>query len=197
MIDPIIQHLQTPNALGLLLAAQLGTTPSEIIAVTRTVTMNPENGQLTPVGMYQIKLGSLIEHKITLGAFNHAALLDDHPILYHHNHQVIRVFVTSKADDPDDVFEQLATAYLDTFTEYRKLADDLNQRTEPDDILRNGMGTLGDFPEPFAITVARLLHENGVKTTLVATDPKIGGFRLLAFDDSYFVARTIEVQEIS
>jgi hypothetical protein len=196
MLNEILQELQEPNALGLLLAAQLGTTPADITLVLRTTTLNQQTGELTPIGMYQIKLGSTVEHKVTLGPFNHAAAMDDHPILYHHNHIGIRVFVTNPAPDVDAAYDNLAAAYLEMFGQYRQLIQDLNQRAEPDEILEKGMGVLGEFPEPFALTAARVLHENGVKTTLVAGDAKIGGFKLLAFDNSYFVARTLDVQKV-
>jgi hypothetical protein len=196
MLDQIIQELQEPDALGLLLAAQLDTTPAEIFLVLRTTMRVPETAMLNPVSTYQIKLGSLIEHKLALGPFNHAAAMDDHPILYHHNHTGIRVFVTNAADDVDATYDALAAAYLELFGQYRQMVQDLNQRTEPDDILTSGMGMLGEFPEPFAVMAARILHDHGVKTTLVAGDPKIGGFKLLAFDNSYFVARTIDIQKM-
>ncbi len=196
MLNEIIEELKAENALGLLLMAQLGATPAELMLVLRTTTLDQQTGALTPIGMYQIKLGSAIEHKLTLGPFNHAAAMDDHPILYHHNHTGIRVFVTNPAEDVDATYGNLAAAYLEMFGQYRQLVQDLNQRVEPDEILEKGMGVLGEFPEPFALTAARVLHENGVKTTLVAGEAKIGGFKLLAFDNSYFVARTIDIQKV-
>lgn len=196
MFNQIIEELQAENALGLLLAAQLGTTPAELSIVLRTTTLDQQTGALSPVSLYQIKLGSTIEHKLTLGPFNHAAILEDHPILYHHVHTPIRVFVTNPAENVDETYDSLAAAYIEMFGQYRQLIQDLNQRTEPDEILQSGMGMLGEFPEPFAPTAARVLHNHGVETTLIAGDAKIGGFKLLAFDNSYFVARMIDIQKL-
>jgi hypothetical protein len=193
-LEQIAAELKAENGLGLLLAAQLGTTPSDLTVALRTATLNQQTGEVSPVTFYTVTMGGVAEHKLTLGAFAHVAMLDDHPILYHHNQRPIRVFIASPATDPEGIFDQIAASYVQVFGQYRNLTDDLNQRTEPDEVLQTGMGLLGTFPEPFAIAIAGLLQDNSIQSTLVAGDPKIGGFKLIAFDNSYFVARQIALE---
>ncbi len=194
MFKQLFEDLRAENALGLLLAAQLGASPSELLAILRTTTLNPASGELTPIGYYTIQMTSLIEHKITLGPFNHAALIDDHPLLYHHNVVGQKLFITSPAADPETVLDSIAQAHYEMFGRWRTLTDDLNKRIDPQTVLQNGIGLLGEFPRPFAEVVSGILTEHQIGHNRVDGDAKIGLLKLLAFDDSYFVARVFEVK---
>ncbi len=194
MLDQLIQDLTEENALGLLLLAQLGQTPSELTVAARTVTLDQTTGQLHPIGSYVVRLGGLIEHTLTLGPFDHAATLEDHPLLYHHNAPGVQLFITGPAQDANGVVAQLAAAHQEMFGRYRQLGEDLNKRAEPNNVLSKGMGLLGTFPEPFAAAAGQVLTANGVTYSMLPGEGKIGGYKLLAFDNSFFIARMIEVQ---
>lgn len=196
MFGQLVRELQADNALGLLLAAQLGNTPSELTLVVRTTYLDAASGGLRPIGYYTIQMTSLVEHKMSLGPFNHAAALDDHPLLYHHNAPGVRVFVTSPADDPQTVMDQLEEAHYQMFGQWRSLGDDLNKRTEPQEVLQTGLGVIGEMPKPFAEVVSKLLTDQHIQNNLVEGDPKIGRFQLMAFDNSYFVARVFQVEAV-
>jgi len=155
MFEPIAQDLEAENAVGLLLAAQLGNTPSELILMVRTTILDAARGGLRPVGQYVIRLAGLVEHKISLGLFNHMAFVDSHPLLYHHNAPATRFYVTSPASDPDAVLSQLEAAHSEIFGHWRNLLDDLNHRAEPREILGQGMGTLGEMPAPLAESIVQ------------------------------------------
>ncbi len=197
MFAPIARELEAENAVGLLLAAQLGNTPSELILMLRTTILDAALGGLRPVGQHVIRLAGLVEHKITLGLFNHMAFVDDHPLLYHHNAPAIRIYVSSPASDPDAVLRQIEAAHSATFGRWRDLHDDLNHRAEARDILAQGVGTLGEMPAPFAETVAQVLKANGITSTQVEGEPKIGHCLLLAFDNSYLIARNFAVDNVT
>ncbi|MHB8628138.1 MAG: hypothetical protein ACYDBJ_09845 [Aggregatilineales bacterium] len=197
MFEPIVRELETENAVGLLLAAQLGNTPSELILMLRTTILDAALGGLRPVGQYVIRLAGLVEHKIALGLFNHMAFVDSHPLLHHHNAPVMRIYVTSPATDPDGVLKQIDTTHSEMFGHWRDLRDDLNHRAEPRDLLAQGMGTLGEMPAPLAESIAQVLKANGVTCTLVEGEPKIGHCLLLAFDNSYLIARNFAVEKVS
>jgi hypothetical protein len=178
--------------LGLVLMAQMGNTPAELVLVARIADLNQETGELIPIHTYTVKIAALVEHQLTLGPFEHVAQLDDHPILYAHNHTPVKIYVGAPADDPMEILNELAAAHNQLFGRYRPFEAGLNHRVNPLQILTEGMGALGEYPEPFAIHVAQILMSHGVPSTLAGGDPKIGGFKLLAFDDSYFVARIIQ-----
>src|SRR5579863_9696913 len=138
MFEPIVHDLEADNAVGLLLAAQLGNTPSEMILMLRTAILDGAIGGLRPNGQYVIRLAGLVEHKITLGLFNHIAFVNDHPLLYHHNTPGRRIYVTSPAADPDAMLKQIETAHSEMFGQWRNWRDDLNHRAEPGEILAQG-----------------------------------------------------------
>lgn len=197
MFSQLLRELQPDNAMGLLLAAQLGNTPSELALVVRTTYLDAASGGLRPIGYYTIQMTSLAEHKLSLGPFNHAALLDDHPLLYHHNAPGVRVFVSSAAADPEALIEQIDEAHYQMFGQWRTLDGELNKRMEPKDVLTNGLGLIGEMPQPFAEAVSHVLTSHNVQHTLVESEPKIGHFKLMALDNSYFVARAFAVQSVS
>lgn len=196
MFGQLVRELQNENALGLLLAAQLGNTPSEMTLVIRTTYLDAASGGLRPIGYYTVQMTSLVDHKMALGPFNHAAALDDHPLLYDHNLPSVRVFVSTPAADPEAIMEQIEEAHSQMFGQWRTLANDLNKRAEPQDILTKGMGLIGEMPQPFAELVSKLLTEHGIQHNLIEGEPKIGHFKLLAFDNSYFVARVFNVESV-
>ncbi len=83
------------------------------------------------------------------------------------------------------------------FGHWRTLDQDLNKRTDLETVLSSGMGLLAETPKPFADEAVRILTANGVTSTLVPAEPKIGHFRMMAFDNSYFVARGFTVEFIA
>src|SRR5579859_4007947 len=150
MFQPIADDLSDESAVGLLLAAQLGNTPTEMALVVRTTLLDRATGSLSPVRQYVIRIGGMVEHKLTLGPFDQVAFVDDHPLLYHHNAPGVRIFISSPAADPDAVLRDIAEAYSRLFNGLRDLRSDLNHRADPRMILQQGMGTLGEVPAPFA-----------------------------------------------
>ena len=192
---PIVRDLQTEGAVGLLLVAQLGNSPSEMILAVRTTILDQAVGGLRPLNQYLIKLAGLVEHKITLGLFNHLALVEDHPLLHHHNAASVRIYLGSPTVDPDAVLDQLEGAHFEMFGRWRDLGDDLNHRIAPAELLKAGMGTLGEFPTPFAAALGDVLKANDIAYWTAPGEPKIGRCYLLAFDNSYLVARGFSVEQ--
>ncbi len=193
----MMQEMQAESAVGLSLAAQLGSTPSELSLVLRTTLLDNSVGALRPVGYYLIKMISLTEHKMALGMFNHMAYVDDHPLLYHHNAPSYRIFVTNPAADPDAVLDQIEAAHTETFAQWRTLDQDLNKRSDPHAVLSSGMGLLMETPKPFADAVKRVLAANNIGVSLIEGEPKIGHFMLFALDNSYFVARSFSIEAVT
>lgn len=197
MFEPIAHDLEAENAVGLLLAAQLGNTPSELILMLRTTILDAALGGLRPVGQYVIRVMGLVEHKLSLGLFNHMAFVDSHPLLYHHNAPAMRIYVTSPAADPETVLDQIEAVHAEMFGRWRDLQDDLNHRVDPHELLRQGMGTLGEVPAPFADAITQVLTANGVTSAQVEGEPKVGHCLLLAFDNSYLIARNFSVDKVT
>jgi len=197
MFEPIARDLEAENGVGLLLAAQLGNTPSELALMLRTTILDAALGGLRPVGQYVVRVMGLAEHKISLGLFNHLAFVDSHPLLFHHNTPAMRIYVTSPAADPADVLDQIQVAHSEMFGPWRNLRDDLNHRVDPLELLVQGMGTLGEVPAPFADAVTQVLNANGVTSSQVAGEPKIGHCLMLAFDNSYVIARNFSVDTVT
>jgi hypothetical protein len=191
----IVHDLQAENAVGLLLVAQLGSSPSEMLLVVRTVIHDPAVGGLRPLNQYVIKLVGLVEHKISLGLFNHLALVEDHPLLHHHNAPNVRIYLSSAAADPDTVLGEIEDTHFEMFGRWRELGDDLNHRIAPHELLKAGMGTLGEFPAPFADALCEVLKTHDISYTATPGEQKIGRCYLLAFDNSYLIARGFTVEQ--
>jgi len=194
MFDPIRQELEAENTIGLLIGAQLGASPSELNVIVRTATADRQTGAIHTINQYLITASGTVEHKLTLGLFDGMGYAEQHPLLQHHNATGIKVFITSAVADPDALLWAIDELYTETFGKLRDLNADLNQRADPREVLQNGMGVLATLPAPFAAQVDQLLIEQSIGHQMVPTDPKIGGCALLAFDDSYMIARSFAVQ---
>ena len=194
MFDALRSDLEAQNAVGLLIAAQLGASPSELTLIVRSATINATTGEVIPVHQYLVNAVGVVEHKLILGLFNQVGYANDHPLLYHHNAPGVKIFITSPAPDADELLWAIDEAYGEVFGRWRELNADLNQRVDPRAILQNGKGALATVPAPFAPIIDKLLTEQGVGHQVIMTDPKIGGCVLLAFDDSLVIARSFNVQ---
>ena len=192
---PIVRELQAENAVGVLLLAQLGSSPAEIMLAVRTTILDQAAGGLRPLNQYVVRLAGLVEHKIALGLFDHIALVEDHPLLHHHNAAGVRVYLTSSAADPDAVLADIEAAHFEMFGRWRELGDDLNHRVPPQELLKAGMGTLGEFPEPFATALGEVLRAYQVGFSSAPGEAKIGHCYVLAFDNSYLIARSFAVEQ--
>jgi hypothetical protein len=185
-LDQIKVEMQSENAVGVLLAVQLGASPHELRAILRTNTVSP--GGIEPLGHYVITVRNMVEHQVILGMFDAIAFLDDHALLEHHNRAVQRIFISSSAAEPERVIDAFYTLHNDWYGDWRPAGSALHPREKLTHVLQIGYGTLGEVPAPFAARFGAILTHLGVKHSLVNTRPALDPpFKVLMIDDTYFI----------
>ncbi len=194
MFDQLFQDMQAEDAVGVLLAAHLGNTPDEILFVIQSTRFDRSMGGLRPQHQYIIRAVGLAEHKISLGTFQDISLIDDHPLLYHHNTPRVRVFISSQPESPDTLLQDISRAHTEVYDTWRDLADDLNQLVEPPQLFAAGFGLFGEMPQPFADAVSQVFTRHGVKHNLVIDETSPRQMKLLSIDDSYCVAADFSIE---
>ncbi len=196
MFDQLFTEMQSDDAVGLLLAAQLHNTPGEMNIVVQSTLLDHSIGRLKPQNQYVIHLINLAEHKLTLGLFDEIAFVESHPLLYHHNAPRFDVFISSAPESPESVLQEIEDAHEEILRGWRDITRDFNPMTAPDAILRTGFGFLGKMPEPVAQAVAQVLTRHNVQHNLIADETPITPMKLLAIDQSYFVAADFEIEQV-
>ncbi len=196
LFSQLFGEMQAEDAVGLLLAAQLTETPNDLQVVVRTTVFDKGTGGLRDQNQYLIKSVGLVEHKLSLGLFDHIGFIDEHPLLYHYNTPVVRVFIGSRPAAPETLMREIEMAHTDVYDTWRDLPMDLNKLCQPEQLLDAGFGLLGEMPQPFANAVAQVLARHQVKCNLVTDDAPTAQMKLLAVDESYFVAADFAIELI-
>jgi len=197
MFDQLFAEMQAEDSVGLLLAAQLHNTPGEMNIVVQSTLLDHSIGRLRPQNQYIIHLTNLAEHKLTLGLFDEIAFVESHPLLIHHNAPRFNVFIGNAAESPEAVLQEIEDAHEAILKSWRDMARDFNTMAAPDVILRTGYGFLGKMPEPLAQAVAQILTRHNVQHNLIADETPITPMKLLAIDQSYFVAAAFEIEVVT
>jgi hypothetical protein len=192
----LFEEMQSEDAVGLLLAAQLTDSPNDLQVIVRTTVFDKAVGGLRELSQYAIKTLGLAEHQITLGLFDHIAFIEDHPLLYHYNTPVVRVFIGSRPEAPESLLREIEQAHGDVYDAWRDLPMDLNKLCPPEQLFNAGFGLLGEMPQPFANVVAEVLTRHQVKHNLATEDAPTTRMKLLAIDDSYFIAADFVIEHI-
>ncbi|MCC7449433.1 MAG: hypothetical protein IT324_18585 [Anaerolineae bacterium] len=197
MLDQLFAEMQAEDAVGLLLAAQLHNTPGEMNIIVQSTLLDHSIGRLKAQNQYVIHLTNLAEHKLTLGLFDEIAFVETHPLLIHHNAPRFNVFIASAPESPEAVLQEIEDAHEAIMKGWRDMARDFNTMAAPDVILRTGYGFLGKMPEPIVQAVAQILARHKVQHNLIADETPLTPMKLLAIDQSYFVAAMFEIERIT
>jgi hypothetical protein len=196
LFSQLFEEMRSEDAVGVLLAAQITDSPNDLQLIVRTTVFDKAVGGLREQSQYAIKTAGLAEHQITLGLFDHIGFIEDHPLLYHYNTPTVRVFIGSRPEAPHTVLDEIEQAHADVYDTWRDLTMDLNKLCPPEQLFKSGFGLLGEMPQPFATVVAEVLARHKVKYNLTADEAPPAHMKLLAIDDSYFVAADFAIEQI-
>jgi hypothetical protein len=196
LFDQLFGEMQAEDAVGLLVAVQLTESPNDVQFVVRSTVFDKSTGGLRDQNQYLIKSVGMVEHQVSLGMFDHIAFIDEHPLLYHYNTPPVRVFVGSRAESPDAIMHEIELTHTEVYDTWRDLSMDLNPLCPPEQLFSAGYGLLGMMPQPFAQAVAQVLARHHVKCNLVTDEQPPTQMKLLAVDESYFVAADFAIELI-
>jgi hypothetical protein len=190
-MQEIVDILETDHKIGILLAAQMGATPQELQLIVQTAHYDNDAQTVTTEESFVIRCIGVQEHRVSLGMFNRLLVVEDHPLLWHHNSTYQEVYFRGQTDDVDGLMLELNQLYGQHYGIYRSLADDLNRRAPLGTILANGHGMLGEMPQPMAEKVKGLFERYGLSVSFLASqqhEPSPYDSKLVVIDDSYFIA---------
>jgi hypothetical protein len=205
--EQLLSQLEGERKYGVLLVTQMGGVPNEVQLIVETAEFDEAVQGLRPQGNYIIRALGVSEHRITLGVFGSLKILDDHPLLYHHNTPRVEVHFDGKPKDMNELVLDISQAYVSTFGPWRHLVemdDDLNRTKPLVDLLAAGYGLLGTMPKPLAERMARVLAHHGVNASLAEdtsfeTEDDHGRSKLaklLLIDHSYVIALDFSVEQL-
>jgi hypothetical protein len=205
--DLLFKDLEGEHDFGVLLLAQMGGVPNELQLIIETTEYDEAVQGFRPRRSYVVRALGVREHRLSLGLFGRIALLDDHPVLYHHNTPRVAVHFDGKPANINEMIIDLSQTYVSTFGRWRSVAemsDDLNTAMPMVQLLETGFGLLGTMPKPLAERVVKVLEHHKVKYSLseevgFQTHDENGRSRLskaLLLDTSYIVALDYSVEEL-
>ncbi|MEP7292648.1 MAG: hypothetical protein ABI835_12760 [Chloroflexota bacterium] len=205
--EQLLSELHGEHDYGVLLVAQMGGVPNELQLIVETARYDESVEGLRPQHDYVIRALGAREHRLSLGVFGRLALLDDHPLLYHHNTPKVAVFFDGKAANVNELVLDISQAYVSTFGQWRHLvdmADDINRVIPMVDLLQSGYGLLGTMPQPLAQRLQKVLAHHRVACTL-SEDASFETLdehgrsklaKLLLIDQSYLIALDFSVERM-
>ncbi|MFZ4827032.1 MAG: hypothetical protein ACOYLB_06730 [Phototrophicaceae bacterium] len=200
------QDLQGEDKLGILLMVQMGGVPEELQLMIQTVTVDKVNQTLQEGNAYIVRVLGVREHRVSLGMFRSMFWASDHPILYHHNSPEWQLSFEGMPSDVNALMIDLQATYGATFGPWRDIVQDLNHDMPLSNLLQQGKGILGTFPQPLAERFINVLAHHGIQSGYVEVhaapepDTKMKGFKdqlsVLGIDDSYFIAYSFMVDNL-
>lgn len=198
MLEKLTETLQAEHKLGVLLAAQMGGTPEEIQVMLQVADYDAEREAIKPEPtIYILRCLGVQEHRLSLGIFGSLVIVDEHPLLWHHNFPFQQIYFRGEPTNLDELMLALSQLYGQLYGKFRSLADDLNLAVPLGILLKGGYGLLGEMPQPLADIVKDLLERYGLTVNFVQaeTEPP-PGFKLLAMDNSYFIAQLFNAEPL-
>ncbi len=206
----LVNFLTPENNVGVLLVTQMGGAPEELQLIIQTATYDEAIKGLRERQAYIVRALGVKEHRVSLGVFNNLFIAAEHPILHHHNAARHKVNFEGQPDDANALVLDIQATYGAVFGPWRDLAEDLNREKPLFDLLQSGAGTLGIMPEPAAKRVLKVFEHHNMTATLEEVeaeratpddDDKASVFetdlKLLALDDSYFIAYSFVVDHMN
>ncbi|HYO87608.1 MAG TPA: hypothetical protein VER79_03115 [Candidatus Limnocylindrales bacterium] len=190
---------------GILLLGQIGGAPNEVQLLIETTVYDEAAQGLRPRHTYAVRALGVREQRLSLGVFGRLQMLDDHPLLLHHNAPKVAVHFSGRPAHAEDLVLDVSQAYVSTFGPWRHLIeqeDDLNRSAPLLELLQTGAGQLGIMPAPLAERMVRVLQHHGLTASLAQqadfeTEDEHGRSRLarlLLIDQSYIVALDFSVE---
>lgn len=192
--EQLFNELEGENGYGVLLIAQMGSTPNEVQLIIETAEYDPEAGGLRQRNNYIVRLIGVREHRMTLGIFGSIFVASEHPILIHHNDSRVTVNFEGAPKDINELVLDIQQAYLSTFGPWRELARDINREKPLVDLLSSGQGVLGFMPKPAAERMVKVFNHHGMTATLTGEEfSDLPPTKIIGLGDSYFVALDFSV----
>jgi len=194
-------ELSREDGYGVLVMSQLDAVPETLQLIIATTQEDPTTGALRDVNRYLVRVLGVIEHKISLGLFKTARLIDDHPLTYRYNTPTVGLFFRGDVQNPESVTIDLLQAYAQTFGIWHQPPMYLNPSRPLVSLLASGGDLIGEMPKPLADALESALQAHGLETKQftdegVDKDEHGRSQRRKAFllDESYFVALDISVE---
>ena len=205
--EQLLAELGGVTDYGILLLGQIGGVPNEIQVLVETAVYDAAAQGLRPRHTYTIRALGVREQRLSLGVFGRLQLLDEHPLLMHHNTPKVAVHFSGRPAHVEDLVLDISQAYVSTFGPWRHLieqVEDLNRSAPLVELLQSGAGLLGVMPAPLAERMGRVLEHHGLTASLaVEADferrDEHGRSRLaqvLLIDQSYVIALDFSVEEV-
>lgn len=204
----LMQALEGEDRYGIALIVQMGGVPNELQIILETAQYAPAVQGLRQTGGYIVRCLGVREHRAQVGVFARLQILDDHPLLYHHNTPRVAVHFEGKPANLHELVLDISQAYVSTFGPWRNVAemgDDLNPELPLTDLLNTGYGLLGVMPKPLAQRMARVLEHHHLRASL----SEEAGFemvdehgrsrlsKLLLIDRSYYIALDFSIETMT
>lgn len=198
MLEKLIETLHDDHKLGLILLAQMGGTPEEVQMMVQIADYDEEKDAIKPdPKVYLLRCLGVQEHRLSLGFFNRMVLVEDHPLLWHHNFPFQQIYFRGEPTNIDELMLALSQLYGQLYGKFRNLADDLNLAVPLGTLLAGGYGLLGEMPLPLANTVKSLLEQYGLTVNFVESETdEPPGFKLLVMDDTYFIGQIFNAEPL-
>ena len=192
----LIDELQGPDDVGVLLMAQMGGVPNELQLFIQAAVYDEAAQGLRDKNGYMVRVLGVQEHRMSLGLFGSMFMADEHPILLHHNDPKLVVHFEGQASDINELVLDIHQAHASTFGPWRELAGDINWDQPLVDLLKSGGGVLGTMPKTAAEHMVRVFEHHGMSAHLEGVSERDDTdehgrstlWKLLGIGDSYFVA---------
>ncbi|MBK9750968.1 MAG: hypothetical protein J0M07_01860 [Anaerolineae bacterium] len=204
--DQLLSELGGEQDYGVLLVAQMGGVPNQIDLIIQTAIYDEAAEGLRPRHTYIIRALGVREHRLTVGMFGKLRLLDEHPLLYHHNAPKVAVYFDGTPKDLNELVLDISQTHVLAYEGWRHLVDtdDINRSTPMTTLFKRGFGVLGVMPKPLAERIGKVLEHHGIKHTDNEELPddntdEHGRSRLaklLLLDQSYIIALDFSVEEL-
>lgn len=191
--DQFLADLAGDDDYGVLLLAQMDGVPDTLQCVVATTRHDATAGGLIDKHRYVIRAVGVQEHRLSVGMFKSARLLDDHPLLYEYNRPPAALFFRGQPDDAHALVVDLFQGYASTFGPWRQLPTYLNVTKPLTDLVQGGGDLVGQMPKPLAEQLAKAFERHGTETKITEDKPPQPPQKLLLLDESYIVATTFSI----
>lgn len=191
--DQFLADLAGDDDYGILLLAQMDGVPDTVQCVVATTHHDATAGGLIDKHRYVIRAVGVQEHRLSVGMFKSARLLDDHPLLYEYNQPPAALFFRGQPDDAHALVVDLFQGYASTFGLWRQIPTYLNVTKPLTDLVQGGGDLVGQMPKPLAEQLAKAFALHGTETKITEDQPPQPPQKLLLLDESYIVATTFSI----
>lgn len=137
------------------------------------------------------------DHHLNVDYFGEfITLLDDHPLLWDHNDELVELFFKGKCEDIHQVVGDLFISQWQLSEGKIPLEKFLNKHQKVADLLREGQGLLSKGPKKLIKEHENVLLRHGYKTTLLDCVQRNEKYKIFICGESYIVAEDFRAIQI-